>query len=225
MGSVLLTLKLTGVKPLDELIEPAKRDWIIELYGDEKIVLDIAHYAMVFRSVYDEVYVILNIEFGGIEVPYLAKLCRICDCNLDNVYISRAFRLQDTLSILQNLLQAENKTIIIIFPYSYLQLNPNSYTEATRITGIINRLSQTNQVILFNTISRFGYKLPEGGSLHHHLVKVIVKLTRRNKWIVAELIKHPAKPYGVRVFSEKILANPIPNVEQRTILEWIASKT
>ncbi|MEM1525919.1 MAG: hypothetical protein QW775_03455 [Ignisphaera sp.] len=221
----MLQLKLTGVKPLDELIEPAKRDWIIEIYGDEKNVLNIAHHAMVFRSIYNEVYVVLNMEFGGIEVPYLTKLCRIYDCNLDNIYISRAFRLQDTLSILQSLLQAENETIIVIFPYSYVQLNPNSYTEATRITGIISRLSQTNQVILFNTISRFGYKLPEGGSLHHHLVKVIVKITRRNKWIVAELIKHPIKPYGVRTFSEKILASPIPNAEQRTILEWIVSKT
>lgn len=216
--------KLTGVKPIDELIEPMKKEWVAEIYGDEKIVLDVAHHTMVYRSIYSEVYVVLNIEFGGIEVPYLTKLCRIHNCNLDNVYISRAFRLQDTVDTLQSLLQVENKLIIVIFPYNYVQPSPTNYTEATRITGIISKLSQANQVILFNKMSRFGYKLPEGGSFHHHLVKIIIKLIQKNKWIIAELIKHPIKPHGIRVFPEKILVNPIPSIEQKTILEYITPK-
>jgi len=214
--------RLTNVKPLDELIYPTRREWSVEIYGDQKIVLKVAYQTIAYRASFEEVYTVLNLEFGGIDTLYLTKLCRIHSCNLDNIYISRAFRLQDTIAILQSLSQRKNVTIAILFPYNYITPDPPRYVEATKITSIINTLSYNNQVIIFNTITKFGYKMPDGGSLHHHLIKIIVKLTKRNRWIIAELIKHPAKPNSIRIFSEKTLSNSTPENEHRTLLRWIA---
>ncbi|MEM4487521.1 MAG: hypothetical protein QXK88_01770 [Desulfurococcaceae archaeon] len=213
---------LTGVKPIDELLEPIDERWIVELYGDSNAVLRVMHYAMVYRSRDNAVHVVFNVEFGGIDTLYFARLCRVLDCKPDSIFISRAFRLKETLNILKELLKVQRSTVLLVFPYRYLPKNPSKYTVATEITGIIGRLALSNRVLLFNSLSNFGYYMPEGGSLHHHLVKVIVKLTRKNKWILADLVKHPVKQQGTRVFAEKTLEHPIPQLQKRTLLDWTA---
>jgi len=217
-------VKLTGITQLDELINPLRKDWIVEFYGEPGIVLPIMHYTLAYRSSNDTVYVVLNIEFGGIDTLYLVKLCRIFNCRLDNILISRSFNLDTTISILEELLNVSNSLIILVYPYNYLPKDPVKYSEATRITGIINKISFSNQVLLFNTISKHGYYRPEGGSLHHHLVKVIVKLTTRGKLIVADLVKHPVKQPCRRMFSEKTIEHPVPKQIQKNIVDWLVSK-
>ena len=218
-------IELLGVRPLDELINPTKRDWVTELYGDPGALLLLAHNILVYRSLFGEVYAVLNLEFGGVDTLYLVKICRIFDCDLSKIYISRAFRSQDTVEILKSLENVRDSTIVLIFPYNYLPQDPAKYHEATRITGIISRISLSNTVILLNTITRFGSRNPEGGSLHHHLVKIILRIAERGEWLIAELIKHPVKSLGEkRIFSKKILSNPLPTTKQRTILEWVANR-
>lgn len=214
-------MKLTGIAPLDELLIPLKRDWIIEFYGDEGIVLKIMHYTVAYRSVDEYVYVVLNKEFGGIDTLYLVKLCRLFNCRLDNILVSRSFNLDATINTLQELLNIENSLIVLVYPYSYLPRNPVEYSEATRITGIINKISFSNQVLLFNSISKYGYHRPEGGSLHHHLVKVIIKLIPRGNTVVAELIKHPVKERTRRIFRDKALKYPVKKPPVKTIIEWL----
>ncbi len=223
MGRVLI--ELLGIKPLDELVNPTRRDWVVELYGDPRIILLLAHNIVVHRSLFGEVYLVLNIEFGGIDTLYLIKICRIRDCDLSRVFISRAFRTQDTVEILRSLEGSRNRSVILVLPYNYLPQDPEKYYEATKITGLINKISLSNTVIILNTITRFGSRNPEGGSLHHHLVKIILRIIEKDQWIIAELIKHPAKPVSEKkIFSKKILSNPVHTTSQRTILEWVREK-
>jgi hypothetical protein len=85
-------LRLTGIRQLDELVHPFNPGWVLELYGDPGVVLRVAHYTMAYRSVESTLHVLLNLEFGGLDTLYLVKLCRIFNCNLDNIVVSRAFK-------------------------------------------------------------------------------------------------------------------------------------
>lgn len=213
-------MKVTGVKQVDELLNPIEKHWIIEFYGDFDVVAKVMHYTMAYRSSESNVYVVFNVEFGGIDTLHLTKLCRIFNCRLDNILVSRAFRLNDTVEILEDLISARDAIILIAFPYSYVPRDPAKYVEATRITGIIMKMATLNHVILFNTTSKHGSYMPEGGSFHHHIVKVLVKLRRRRGIILAELLKHPVKQYSRRIFSERILLQPMYLPQQKTILNW-----
>jgi hypothetical protein len=216
-------MKVTGIKQLDELLNPLDKHWITEFYGDFDLVLRVMHYTMVYKSSENTVYVVFNVEFGGIDTLYLVKLCRIFDCKLDNIVISRAFRLNDAVEILEDLASKNDSIVLLAFPYNYLPFNPAKYTEATRVTGIIAKIAAFNQVILFNTVSKHGNHMPEGGSFHHHVVKVIVKLKQSRGVVYAELLKHPVKQGGRRIFTEKTLDYPLHSLKQRTILDWFTS--
>jgi hypothetical protein len=216
-------MKVTGIKQIDELLNPLDKQWITEFYGDFDLVLRVMHYIMAYKSSENTVHVVLNVEFGGIDTLYLIKLCRIFDCKLDNIMVSRAFRLNDAVKILEDLASRNDSIILLAFPYNYLPFNPAKYTEATKVTGIIAKISALNQVILFNTISKYGNYLPEGGNFHHHMVKVIVRLKKSKGIIYAELLKHPVKQGGRRIFTEKILDHPLHSLKQRTIIDWFTS--
>lgn len=188
---------ITGVSGIDELLSPVKREWIVEIYGDMRLVSWVAHFAMVYRSRDSPVYVVLNSEFGGLDTSLVVKLCRIYSCDMENIMISRAFSLRDTLSILSELGSLKDAVILLLFPYSYLPPDPSKYTEATRITGMITRILGENQVLVFNTFTRFGKRRPEGGSFHHHAVKVIARIFETQGNIAVKLVKHPVKEAGL----------------------------
>jgi len=214
-------VKITGIKQLDELIYPFDTRWVLEFYGEPKLVLQIAHYIMAYKSIERTLYVLLNLEFGGLDTLYLIKLCRIFNCNLDNIVVSRAFKLSDTAKALEELSSTKDLLILLIFPYNYLPKNPLEYTEATRITGLILKTALFNQVILFNTVTKFGSHRPEGGSFHHHAVKVAVKLIRQGDVVIAELTKHPVKKHAVKTIHTTILEHPVKEYTKKTLLDWI----
>lgn len=214
-------MRLTGIRQLDELVHPFNPSWVLELYGDPRVVLRVAHYTMAYRSVESTLHVLLNLEFGGLDTLYLVKLCRIFNCNLDNIVVSRAFRLSDTIGALEELSFKRSVVALLVFPYNYLSKNPLEYTEATRITGLISKIALSNQVLLFNTVSKFGRYRPEGGSFHHHAVKVSVKLTRRGDILVAELTRHPVRGYAVRTIHTTILEHPVRQHAEKTLLDWL----
>lgn len=218
-------MKLIGISQLDSLINPVYRHWIVELYGDQFPVLSLLHYAIAYRSSAEKVYVLFNVEFGGLDTLYLVKLCRVFDCRLDNVFVSRAFRLDDTVRILSELADTSGSLILVVYPYSYVSRDPSRYHEATKITGLLLRASVSNQVLLFNTTTRHGRYMPEGGSFHHHAVKVIVKLTKQGSSIIAELVKHPAKERTWRSIPLSLLEYTVKPRTQLSILEWIKGDT
>ncbi|MEM4620151.1 MAG: hypothetical protein QW607_08045 [Desulfurococcaceae archaeon] len=219
-------LKVTGIRLLDDLISPLIRSWIVEFYGDLSLILKVAHYAMAYMSRLGLVYVVFNLEFGGVDTLYIVRVCRMLDCKLNNIIVSRAFRLSDTVNILEDLSKLKNTNIFLVLPYGYLPVDPLRYSNATKITGLIRRISLDNQVIVFNTTSKFGYNKPEGGSLHHHSVNIIVRLSYlRRGLILASLIKHPVKPLSSRVFSEGILNHPIQSLRQNSLLKYLTSSS
>lgn len=219
-------MRLTGIRQLDELASPLYRDWVVEFYGDPGIVLKVMHYMVAYRSGVERVYVLLNAEFGGIDTLYLVRLCRFFNCNLENVIVARAFRLSETVEALRDLCYSvENSLVVVVFPYSYVPKDPAMYSEATKITGLVQRASGRNQLVVFNTVTRHGRYMPEGGSFHHHLVKVIIRLVRRGSSILAELVKHPAKSGGLRSIPLSMLEHPVPEERQLTILRWIAVRS
>ncbi|MEM1634773.1 MAG: hypothetical protein QW794_04710 [Thermosphaera sp.] len=214
-------MKVTGVKPLDELVSPVERHWIVEFYGDPSVLALLIHYTIVSQSSSNNVYLVNNIEFGGLDTALLVRLCRIFNCRMDNIMVSRSFRLNDTVRILEDLTAVKDSVVVLAFPYNYLPKDPSKYSDATRITGLLSKLSSSNQVIVFNTVSKYGYFMPEGGSMHHHAVKIIVRITRRSGRIVSQILKHPVKHWDARIFSEKILETGVSANSSKTLLAWI----
>jgi len=49
----------TGIRQLDELIDPVKREWVLEVYGDQDPVLRVFHYTMAYRSRSERVYCVV----------------------------------------------------------------------------------------------------------------------------------------------------------------------
>ncbi|MEM4976590.1 MAG: hypothetical protein QXT64_04620 [Desulfurococcaceae archaeon] len=218
-------MKLTGITQIDELIDPFCKHWITEIYGESTPVVSIMHYVMAYRSREDQVYVLLNLEFGGIDSLYLVKLCRIFNCNLENILVSRAFRLSETVKALEELSQVRNSLILLVYPYNYVSVDPRKYHEATRITGLISKVASSNQVVLFNAVTRYGKYMPEGGSFHHHVVKVIVRVIKRGNSLIAELVKHPVKEKHWRIIPLSVLKHPVREQGKTTILRWIREDT
>lgn len=212
--------KVIGFSLIDELISPIRSDWSVELYGDELLINYFFHVTLAYNSVWRRVFVIVAKEFGGIDPALLVKLCRIHGCSLNGVQVVRAFRNEDLVEILGELKQRSGELVVTLYPYSYLPKDPESYWKATLITGLLHQLSLRNQVIVFNAESKFGKYMPEGGSMHHHVVKVIVKLWRSRDVCYAKLIKHPCKEGGVRVFRAKILEENLFKAP-RSLLNWV----
>ncbi|MEM4718316.1 MAG: hypothetical protein QXE81_06150 [Desulfurococcaceae archaeon] len=217
-------MKLTGITQLDELVNPLYKHWIVEIYGEPRPVLSLLHYVMAYRSSVEKVHVLFNIEFGGVNTSYLVKLCRVLNCRLENILVSRAFRQGDTIKSLDELSSISDSLILLVYPYSYVSKDPSRYYEATRITGLISRISISNQVIVFNTITRHGKYMPEGGSFHHHIVKVIVRLVEQGRSIIADLVKHPAKNRVLRTIPLSLLEYPVKKSFQATIVDWVVRK-
>ncbi|MEM0355625.1 MAG: hypothetical protein QXT88_01915 [Desulfurococcaceae archaeon] len=216
-----VSIGITGFELIDELLTPLPNNWIIEFYGDEFLVNYFFHTTLAFNSLWRRVYAVIVREYGGLDPGLLAKLCRIYGCTLTNIMVARAFRIEDLVNILKNTIDSSGNLIAILYPYSYLPNNPSSYWKATLITGLIHSLSSRNQVVLFNTVSKFGNYMSEGGSMHHHIVKIMVKLWRRRDLCYAKLVKHSGKAgNSTRIFRLKLLETAIQR-NSKTLLEWI----
>ncbi len=213
-------MSITGLRSLDQLIHPYDRRWIIEFYGDPRLTLMTAHYVMAYRSVYEKIYVMFNIEFGGLDTLYLTRLCRYFNCDMSNIMISRAFKLDDTIKLLKDLADIRGSLVLLIFPYNYLSKDPLRYTDATKVSGLIMRLTHFNQIMIFNTTTRYGRYMPEGGSFHHHIVKIIIRLIDKKESFIAELIKHPIKRNMIISIPKVLLEHPLKEHSIKTLLEW-----
>lgn len=215
---------LTGVRALDDLVNPLRKTWSTEFYGDRAVVEYLFHRAVAILSRQGPVKVLIARESGGLRADLLEGFCRLFDCNLASIAIGRAFRTNDVIELLGLASEEEGSSIVLLYPFSFLGSDPSAYSEATKISGLILRASAKNFVVLFNEVTKFGERMPEGGSMHHHVVKVIVRVSRLRGHVVAELIKHPAKRDGiVRRFSVKLLKGiDLLGGRNPSILEWLA---
>lgn len=231
--STLGIVLITGLSILDGLINPASKSWIIEFYGERKIVDLIMYRLIAFRSSFGKVFVIINTDFGGFD-PYMVSLfIRMFKGDPDNILISRTFRQEDLVGLLNelNLVKVlDEKILVLKYPYRFIPFDPRKYGEASRITGLLKRLVNNGwPVFLFNTVSRFGKTMPEGGTFHHHAVHVIVELKNIGKKLYkAVLRKHPFRPTGLSVLiSTKQLygRDTVIWVGQRRLSEWLSIKS
>lgn len=212
---------VTGLKVLDTLVEPSTRWWGIEFYGDYSIISYVLHHTLAFRSRYETIHLVIAQEFGGINTELLIKLCRIYDCMLTNIHVIRVFSNSELRVALNELSRSNPGLVIVTYPYNYLPRDPYRYFEASSISGMLREVMQENEVIVFNSFTRFGDVMPEGGSMHHHVMKVIVMLRRYGNKVYALLLKHPAKPSGItKVFHIKLLEDLILLRRSKTLLDW-----
>ncbi len=214
-------LVVTGFKLLDELVEPSMRWWGVEFYGDHDITSYILHHTLAFRSRFERVYLVMAQEFGGIRTDLLTRLCRIFECSLTNIYVTRVFSNSELKSALSELAGLDEGLAVVAYPYNYLPKDPSKYFEASSISGLLKKVMESKELVVFNTFTRFGAVMPEGGNMHHHVVKVIVMLRKRGGRVCATLVKHPAKPSGTtKSFHTKLLEGVELVHYGRTLLEW-----
>ncbi len=216
---------VTGFKQIDMLVGIIPRDWIVEFYGDEKLVHILLHHTLAYQSRFGKVLLYHTLDFGGLNPYLLQRLARILGGDIDEVMVSRGFRLGDVVEGLRSIEARDDyRSLVLAYPYHHLSSNPMIYRVATEITGIIKRISSRGRrVILFNSVSRFGKYYPDGGNYHHHTVHVIIRLVRRrNGRGVAEVFKHPWKPRGSRtVFYVDSLIGWSRWGGQRLLSEWL----
>jgi len=196
---------------------------VIEFYSSSDRVLgEIFHRVIAVNSKH-KVYVVIAREYGGLNPYYVEKLVRIHGGDVDNIYVTRCFRSNDVVMVLNNLLEEESKGLLTIYtPYSYVTNSLNGLREATYITGLIHRLKNMSwRIVLFNSVNGFGYYKPSGGNYHHHVVDAILRIEVKNRrWGYVEVVKHPTMGFSRKVFPLKTLIGDRGWVGQRLLLEW-----
>jgi len=192
-------LGLTGIYIVDNMIGPVPKHWIIEFYGEENTVNPILHHVTAYRSRFGRVLVLLNKDFGGLDPYTVTRLARVLGGDSLRIDVGRGFRFSDTVETLREAVNVDGyESVILVYPYYHMPRGLGGYQHATRVTGLARELAVNGyRVFLFNTVSRMGEWMPEGGNYHHHSVHVIVRVDRLRKGrIGARLVKHPSKPTG-----------------------------
>ncbi len=214
----------TGIPQLDSVVGEVPDGWIVEYYGDWGVVNALMHRVIALTAVeFGGVAVVLTQEFGGLNPYLIVRLAKFFGGGrevLEKVFVARAFKLEDTVALLEEAVEARPGRVVIVDPYLHLSSDPRTYWRATPITGYLRAFAASgSEVTVFNRVSKFGARLPEGGNFHHHSVHVLVSLTRLGRSVRAELIKHPLKPYATTYFPLTDILKP-PD-RRATLLKWL----
>ncbi len=212
---------ITCIELLDVFLQPLRREWILEFYGDREITQKLMHRVAACLSRYGDTYLYINQLFGGLNPYMLRRIARtIVNADLDRIYVSRGLRLEDFLKLSIRHCRGFD-SVVVVDPYLHTDPAKGFLTQYTLVTSAIRRLSSQARVVVFNRVSRAGSYMPEGGSFHHHTVHVIVRSYLRGRSSCFELIKHPAKDRGELCIDEKIIVEGDPVwVGQHQLLEW-----
>ena len=210
----------TAIPALDWLVSPLSGGWAVEFFGDWSVVNVLMHRVAVVNAVSDRVAVVLTQNSGGLDPYLMARLVRILRTRCGEVLVARGFKVEDTLALFDKVLAEGFRKVLVVDPYLHLPSDPKKYWLGTAVTAGVRKLIHSGvEVVVFNRVSRFGTRAPEGGSFHHHSIQVLVRLSKGKLGIKAELVKHPMKPYTVTYFKpEDLLAPP---TARRTLLEWL----
>ncbi len=216
-------MRLTGIYILDNLIGSIPKYWITEFYGDKGVIDSLLHYVTAYRSRFGRVLVLLNKDFGGLDPYTVTRLARVLGGDSLRIDVGRGFRFSDTIEILGEAGGMEGyESVMLVYPYYHMPRGLKGYSLATRVTGLARELAVSGHLVfLFNTVSRMGGWMPEGGHYHHHSVHVIVRVDRlRNGRIGVRLVKHPSRPSG-GLASFKLEGVIGGVVAQRPLTAWL----
>ncbi len=216
MTAAIQTLKRlrSGIAVLDGLITDSP---FIEFYGEWSPVSLLMH-RFVVENGGD---VILTQEFGGLNTYLIEKICRNVGKRAE-ARVVRSFSLDSTLDALRLAAESESQLAIVVDPYLYSPGKWWEYAFLTKVTAELRRLAQLKSVVVFNRLSKFGKKTPEGGAFHSSSIFALVRITSLKSVIHAALIKHPAQPVSRVDFTYAELYGAERRWgEQRCLSEWL----
>ena len=215
-------MRLTGIDGLDRLVSPLRRGWIVEFYGGEATLRLVYHRAIAEASRRGRVAVVHVQEFGGLNPYLLSRLARIAGGSVDNIVVSRAFRLGDVAGLIRRAVETGAETIVVVDPYLYAPRSWRGYARLSPITAALREAAARATVVVANRATRYGsHWLPEGGGFHHHSVHVMVRLQPARRGVLAVLVKHPWKkaPRMTLVPSSEVVG--LSWVGRRPLLEYL----
>ncbi len=207
------TVPSTGVRALDEMIGDLP---FVEFFGDWEVVKLLFHRFIVEHS--GEIEVLLTQEFGALDTTALRRLSRNLGVRPE-ASLSRSFSLQSTVELIRGALATEPPVAAVVDPYLYAPSDPSGYGALTPVTSALRELGGRKAVAVFNRVSRFGRRTPEGGTYHHHSIPVIVELSASPSVLGARIVKHPSSPPRRVLFSyAEVYGTPVRGPGQQTRL-------
>ncbi len=183
----------TGVPTIDSLVGCVPRPAIIDFYGNPQLVKLLSYHVAAWWHCREPVGLgIVHDRPVSYDLYFIRNLLRLMRCDEEGFLVARAFRLEDVLEMLEEAEEKGVRNLILYSPYTFSPPKPEDYWRLTPLTGRIRRLYNKGlSIALFNTVSKFGVLLPEGGKMHHHQTHVIVKLEiSGERSYRATLIKH-----------------------------------
>jgi len=185
---------------LDRFIAPLPDSWAVEFYGAENLVSIMMHRIAACRARRGDVAVALVQDFGGLNPYMLRYFTKVLGSSLDRITVSRAFRLEDVPALLKSVPPWVD-TVLVRTPFLFSPQSPLEYSKVTPIVAAMKKLVDSGiRVVVFNTVSKFGKFLPEGGNYHHHVMHAVIRLWNIDrKRFGAEIVKHAWRAPGMTV--------------------------
>lgn len=217
--------EFTGIRGIDFLLGCINTNVILEIYGDFSLSM-IASYTLAssWACRGKTLLLISQQDPMSYNIFLLNSMLKRKGCIKNNILIARSFRIEDTIELL-GLLEYDNiYGLVAIDPYVHSPNSPKKYWELTRLSSHFRILFNNNvNIALFNRINKFGSFLPEGGNMHHHLVHVLLRITRgAGSSYKVHLLKHPSKPnleYSGHVY--ELFGGGLEWEGQYQLLEWL----
>ena len=201
---------LSGIKPLDELLEGFERRLFYMLYDSPQVTADILRTLAVVAQLpvshgglnSKVIFVDAQNIFNPYSIGRKAVQIGLSATNvLENILISRAFIFPHLHEIITNDLEeiavVNNAKLILI---SGIVPEPNLEMEDIQrmieVMGVLNRLASVRKkiVIVSNYVALNSDYKPAGGKACQHYPNVIVRILTYEKHLEYRLIKHPSRP-------------------------------
>ncbi len=185
---------------LDRFIAPLPEVWAIDFYGTDSVVTTLMHRVTACRARWGHVAVALVQDFGGLNPYMLRYFTKVLGTSLDRVIVSRAFRSEDVPTLLRSVPQWVD-AVVVRTPFLFSPQTPEEYSKVTPIVAAIKKLIDSGiKVAVFNTVSKFGRFLPEGGNYYRHVMHAVVRLWEIDKKrFGAEIVKHAWRAPGMTI--------------------------
>lgn len=184
----------TGIRGIDEIVGCVTGGTIVEFFGDIETLARLSYILVARWSCYGGVALLIAqrdpLLYDFYEIKRRASM-EGCD---GPVKVSRSFRLEDTVLLLQEAALRIAKSYVLFDPFVHtIDLPLKERYRTNSITKNLRRLSGLGaRVAVFNRSSVLSSRAPEGGSLYRHTVHIslMIEETARGG-LRARLLKHP----------------------------------
>lgn len=203
----------TGLAELDRFVAGFS---LVEIYGEWNTVSNLFH-AVLSQTGGD---VILTQKFGGLD-PYLVSRMSASRFSKPRIRLMRAFSTKDTIESLKRCAGESKEPLFVVDPYLYSPKKWKEYSVLTPLTGALRETAKTRNVMVFNRVTRFGARSPEGGMFHASSLPVLIKVEPLRRTLRFTVVKHPAFPNLTVHLDKRILSGETVWEEQLPLTEWL----